>query len=225
MQKIMTEKERMLSEKLYIPMDEALAADCARSRRLVRLINGTTEEQAEYRVQLFKELFGRTGENLWVEPPFHCDYGCHISVGENFYANFDCIILDVCDVTIGDNVFLAPRVCIYTAGHPIDAGVRRRQLEYGKKVVIGNDVWVGGNTVINPGITIGDNVVIGSGSVVTKDIPSGVIAAGNPCRVLRPVTEEDTRYWEELEREYRRDRGGLRHRERWKSGRFPERFS
>ena len=155
MQKIMTEKERMLSEKLYIPMDEALAADCARSRRLVRLINGTTEEQAEYRVQLFKELFGRTGENLWVEPPFHCDYGCHISVGENFYANFDCIILDVCDVTIGDNVFLAPRVCIYTAGHPIDAGVRRRQLEYGKKVVIGNDVWVGGNTVINPGVTIG----------------------------------------------------------------------
>ena len=207
MQKVMTEKERMLSEKLYIPKDEALAADCARSRRLVRLINGTTEEQAEYRVQLFKELFGRTGENLWVEPPFHCDYGCHISVGENFYANFDCIILDVCDVTIGDNVFLAPRVCIYTAGHPIDAGVRRRQLEYGKKVVIGNDVWVGGNTVINPGVTMGDNVVIGSGSVVTKDIPSGVIAAGNPCRVLRPITEEDTRYWEELEREYRRDRG------------------
>ena len=207
MQKIMTEKERMLSEKLYIPMDEALAADCARSRRLVRLINGTTEEQAEYRVQLFKELFGRTGENLWVEPPFHCDYGCHISVGENFYANFDCIILDVCDVTIGDNVFLAPRVCIYTAGHPIDAGVRRRQLEYGKKVVIGNDVWVGGNTVINPGVTIGDNVVIGSGSVVTKDIPSGVIAAGNPCRVLRPVTEEDSRYLEEVERAYRRDRG------------------
>ena len=131
MQKIMTEKERMLSEKLYIPMDEALAADCARSRRLVRLINGTTEEQAEYRVQLFKELFARTRENLWV----------------------------------------------------------------------------GGNTVINPGVTIGDNVVIGSGSVVTKDIPSGVIAAGNPCRVLRPVTEEDTGYWEELEREYRRDRG------------------
>ena len=127
----MTEKERMLSEKLYIPQDEELAADCARSRRLVRLINGTTEEQAEYRVQLFKELFARTRENLWV----------------------------------------------------------------------------GGNTVINPGVTIGDNVIIGSGSVVTKDIPSGVIAAGNPCRVLRPVTEEDTRYWEELEREYRRDRG------------------
>ena len=195
MQKIMTEKERMLSEKLYIPMDEALAADCARSRRLVRLINGTTEEQAEYRVQLFKELFGRTGENLWVEPPFHCDYGCHISVGENFYANFDCIILDVCDVTIGDNVFLAPRVCIYTAGHPIDAGVRRRQLEFGKKVVIGNDVWVGGNTVINPGVHIGNNVVIGSGSVVTKDIPDNAIAVGNPCRVIRYITEEDRKYY------------------------------
>ena len=132
MQKIMTEKERMLSEKLYIPMDEALAADCARSRRLVRLINGTTEEQAEYRVQLFKELFGRTGENLWVEPPFHCDYGCHISVGENFYANFDCIILDVCDVTIGDNVFLGPQgLYLYCrASHrrrstPQAAGVRK----------------------------------------------------------------------------------------------------
>ena len=207
MQKIMTEKERMLSEKLYIPMDEALAADCARSRRLVRLINGTTEEQAEYRVQLFKELFGRTGENLWVEPPFHCDYGCHISVGENFYANFDCIILDVCDVTIGDNVFLAPRVCIYTAGHPIDAGVRRRQLEYGKKVVIGNDVWGGrkyrhqsrshhwgqcGHWFRFRGY---------EGHSIRRH------CGRDPCRVLRPVTEEDTRYWEELEREYRRDRG------------------
>ena len=130
MQKVMTEKERMLSEKLYIPMDEALAADCARSRRLVRLINGTTEEQAEYRVQLFKELFGRTGENLWVEPPFHCDYGCHISVGENFYANFDCIILDVCDVTIGDNIFPQGLYLYRRASHrrrstPQTAGIRK----------------------------------------------------------------------------------------------------
>ena len=125
MQKVMTEKERMLSEKLYIPKDEALAADCARSRRLVRLINGTTEEQAEYRVQLFKELFGRTGENLWVEPPFHCDYGCHISVGENFYANFDCIILDVCDVTLSlIHIFFSPRgslVCVHRKLKPTGA--------------------------------------------------------------------------------------------------------
>lgn len=203
----MTEKELMLSEQLYIAKDDELAADFARSRRLTRLINTATEEQAEYRIQLFKELFQKTGENIWVEPPFHCDYGCHISVGENFYANYDCIIIDVCDVTIGNNVFFGPRVCIYTAGHPIDAQIRNRQLEYGKKIMIGNDVWVGGNTVINPGVSIGDNVVIGSGSVVTKNIPSGVVAAGNPCKVIRMITEEDTKYWQEKAQEYQRNRG------------------
>lgn len=202
----MTEKELMLSEQLYIAKDEELAVDCARSRRLTRLINTSTEEQAEYRVQLFRELFGKTGKEFWVEPPFRCDYGSHICVGENFYANCDCIILDVCHVIIGDNVFFGPRVCVYTAGHPIDPVIRGMQLEYGRKVVIGNDVWVGGNTVINPGVTIGDNVVIGSGSVVTKDIPSGVVAAGNPCRVIRPVTEEDGRYWGKLAEEYRKNR-------------------
>lgn len=191
----MTEKERMLSGQIYIADDEELAADMQRSRRLTRLLNATTEEQREYRIQLFKELFGTTGENLWVEPPFHCDYGSHIHVGENFYANYDCLILDVCDVTIGNNVFFAPRVNIYTAGHPIDAEVRNQQMEFGKKVSIGNDVWIGGNTIINPGVHIGDNVVIGSGSVVTKDIPSGVVAAGNPCRVIREITEKDREYW------------------------------
>lgn len=199
----MTEKELMLSEQLYIAKDDELAADFARSRKLTRLINTSTEEQMEYRIQLFKELFGATGENIWVEPPFHCDYGCHIFIGENFYANYDCIIIDVCDVTIGNNVFFAPRVCIYTAGHPIDAKIRNTQLEYGKKVSIGNDVWIGGNTVINPGVSIGDNVVIGSGSVVTKDIPSGVVAAGNPCKVIRPITQEDEIYWSKQAEKYK----------------------
>lgn len=142
-----------------------------------------------------------------MEPPFHCGCGCHIPVGENFYINFDCIIPDVRDVTIGDNVFLAPGVCIYTAEHPIDTEARYRRLEHGKKAVTGDDVWMGRNTVINPGVAIGDNVIIGSGSMVTKDIPFSIIAAGNPYRALRSVIEEDTRYWEELEREYRRDRG------------------
>ena len=196
----------MLSEQMYIPCDEELAADCARSRKLTRLINTSTEEQAEYRVTLFRELFAKAGRDLWIEPPFRCDYGCHISVGDNFYANFDCIILDVCSVTIGDRVYFGPRVCVYTAGHPIDAEVRAMQLEYGRRVSIGSDVWVGGNTVINPGVTIGDNVVIGSGSVVTKDIPSGVIAVGNPCRVLRPITEEDKKYWMRQAEEYRINR-------------------
>lgn len=203
----MTEKELMLSGQLYIARDEELGRDNAKSRRLTRLINTSTEEQGEYRIQLFRELFGKTGENFWIEPPFRCDYGCNTIIGENFFANYDCIILDVCRVSIGDNVFFGPRVSIYTASHPIDAAVRSTQLEFGKEVNIGNDVWVGGNTVINPGVSIGDNVVIGSGSVVTKDIPSGVIAAGNPCRIIREITQEDKTYWEQQADIYRKNKG------------------
>ena len=198
----MKEKDRMLAGKLYIAMDEELVNDMKKSRRLTRLYNTTTEEQQDYRKELLKELFESTKENYYIEPPFRCDYGCNISIGNNFYANYDCVILDVNKVVIGDNVFFAPRVSVFTAGHPIDAEIRNMQLEYGKPVFIGNDVWVGGNTVINPGVTIGDNVVIGSGSVVTKDIPSGVVAAGNPCRVIRKINEEDKKYWEKLKNEY-----------------------
>lgn len=198
----MKEKDRMLAGKLYIAMDKELVNDMKKSRRLTRLYNTTTEEQQDYRKELLKELFESTKENYYIEPPFRCDYGCNISIGNNFYANYDCIILDVNKVVIGDNVFFAPRVSVFTAGHPIDAEIRNMQLEYGKPVFIGNDVWVGGNTVINPGVTIGDNVVIGSGSVVTKDIPSGVVAAGNPCRVIRKINEEDKKYWEKLKNEY-----------------------
>lgn len=128
---------------------------------------------------------------------FFCDYGCNISIGDNFYANYDCIMLDVNKITIGDNVFMAPRVCVYTAGHPIDKDVRNAQLEYGYSVTIGNDVWIGGNTVINPGVTIGNNVVIGSNSVVTHDIPDGVVACGNPCRVIRKITDDDALFWKQ----------------------------
>lgn len=198
----MSEKERMLAGKLYIAKDERLAKDNKQSRVLTRLFNNSTEEQAEYRVQLLKELFESTGEKFHIEPPFRCDYGCHISIGENFYANYDCIMVDVCKITIGNNVMFGPRVSVFTAGHPIDAEVRDKQLEFGKPIKIGNSVWVGGNTVINPGVTIGDDVVIGSGSVVTKDIPSGVIAVGNPCRVLREITEEDKVYWNTKQAEY-----------------------
>lgn len=198
----MTEKEKMLSGNLYMANDQELKADVKKSRMLIRLFNNTTEEQKEYRAELLKELFKKTGDNIYIEPSFKCDYGCNISVGNNFYANFDCIILDVCNVDIGENVFFAPRVCIYTAGHPIDAEVRNTGLEFGKPVKIGNDVWVGGSTVINPGVNIGSNVVIGSGSVVTKDIPDNAIAVGNPCRVLREITEEDKIYWEKKKEEY-----------------------
>lgn len=198
----MTEKERMLSGQLYIAKDDELAKDNAKARKLTRLINTATEEQAEYRLQLFRELFGGVGNTFWIEPPFRTDYGCNTYIGDNFYANYDCIFIDVAKIEIGNNVFFGPRVCLYTAGHPIDAEIRNKQLEYGKRIKIGNDVWVGGNTVINPGVTIGDNVVIGSCSVVTKDIPSGVIAAGVPCRVIREITDADKAYWKEQAEAY-----------------------
>lgn len=193
----MTQKELMLSGKLYKPVGDAeLAKDFMRARQLTRKFNAMTEDQMEERKAIIRELFGHTGKNVHIEQSFHCDYGSNISVGDNFYANYDCIFLDVCPITIGNHVFFAPRVSIYTAGHPVDADIRREELEFGRPVVIGNDVWVGGNTVINPGVTIGDGTVIGSGSVVTKDIPSGVVAAGNPCRVIRNITAKDKAYWQ-----------------------------
>ncbi len=203
----MTEKELMLSGQLYIAKDEELARDNMKARKLTRLINNLTEDQPEEMLRLFRELLGSVGENFWITPPYRTDYGCNTYIGDNFYANYDCIIIDVARVFIGNDVFFGPRVCVYTAGHPIDAEVRNTQLEYGKEVRIGNSVWVGGNTVINPGVTIGSNVVIGSGSVVTKDIPDGVVAAGVPCKVIRKITEEDRRCWKEQEAQYKRNKG------------------
>jgi len=199
---MMSEKERMLAGKLYIADDPKLIKDFKKARALTRRFNNSTEEQTEYRKQLLQELFEATGENIHIEPPFRCDYGNNITVGENFYANFDCIILDVCKVKIGQNVMFGPRVNIFTAGHPIDAEVRNTQLEYGKPVTIGDNVWVGGNVVINLGVSIGDNAVIGSGAVVTKDIPPNVVAVGNPCRILREITAEDKNYWANQRAEY-----------------------
>ena len=183
----MTEKEKMLAGELYVASDPILTAERQNARRLTRLYNATTECEQSKRQELIKQLFGSAGEEVFIEPTFRCDYGYNIKVGNGFYANFDCIILDVCEVSIGDNVFFAPRVNIYTATHPLEAEARNTLLEYGKPVAIGNNVWIGGNAVVNPGVTIGNNVVIGSGSVVTRDIPDNVVAAGNPCRVLRVI--------------------------------------
>lgn len=194
--RMMTMKERMTNGLLYRVDDEIFAA-VMRSRKLVRLFNTTTEEQGDYRKQLLKALFGATGENLYIEPTFRCDIGSNISVGNNFLANFDCIILDVCPVTIGENVLFGPRVGVYTPMHPMDAAGRATMVEYGKPVSIGDNVWIGGSVVINGGVTIGSNTVIGSGSVVTKAIPAGVFAAGNPCRVIREINAEDTARWEQ----------------------------
>lgn len=201
----MNQKVRMLAGELYTPFgDEALQADYKKCKRLLRLFNATTEEETQKREQILTELLGAAGENPHIEPPFYCDYGCNVFVGKNFYANYDCIILDENKITIGDNVLLGPRVCIFAAQHPIDPDVRRLGVETSAPVTIGNDVWIGGNTVINPGVHIGNNVIVGSGSVVTKDIPDNVIAFGNPCRVYRKISGEDRRFWKEKLREYRR---------------------
>lgn len=202
----MTEKERMLAGKLYIAESPELAKEAANRAALLRKIHATDDPNTLQ--GLFRELLGSVGERFWIQPTFYCDYGSHIHIGERFYANYGCVMLDVCDITIGNDVLLAPRVCIYTAAHPIDPTVRNSGLEYGKPVTIGSSVWIGGNAVINPGVTIGDNVIIGSGSVVTKDIPSNVIAAGNPCRVLRPITEEDRAYWTAQAEEYYAEQRG-----------------
>lgn len=192
----------MLSGKLYIARDDELLKENLNARILTRKFNNSKPEEYDLRAEILAQLLEKTGDNYYIEPPFHCDYGKNITVGNNFYANFDCLFLDVNKIIIGNNVMLGPRVCLYTAGHPIDAEIRNSQLEYGKPIIIGNDVWIGGSVIINPGITIGNNVVIGSGSVVTKDIPSGVIAAGNPCKVIRKINEKDKEYWEAQKNAY-----------------------
>jgi len=182
-----SEKEKMINGELYCAADPQLAQERERARKLTRLYNQTLETEYEKRVRLLKELFGSTGNNVYVEPNFRCDYGYNIHVGENFYMNFDCVILDVCEVRIGDNCLVGPGVHIYTATHPLHPQERNTGLEYGKPVRIGHNVWIGGRAVINPGVNIGDNVVIASGAVVTKDVPSNVIVGGNPAKIIKRI--------------------------------------
>lgn len=160
--------------------------------------NQTTPYEMEKRQEIIKSLFGSTKGFFYLEPSIKVDYGRNIHLGENFYSNFDTVFLDVAPIVFGDNVYVAPRCCFYTAGHPIDSTVRNMDFEYGTPIRIGSNVWIGGSVVVNPGVTIGSNVVIGSGSVVTKDIPSNVIAAGNPCKVIREITNEDKLRWEKI---------------------------
>ena len=189
----MTEKEKMIKGRAYLAFGEELAGERKRAKELVYRFN--TLYPAEERSGLLTELFGELGEGYWIEAPFRCDYGYNIRAGKNLYINYNCVILDCSPVTIGDNVMFGPNVSLFAAGHPVHPEPRTAGWEYGQPITIGSRVWVGGNTVINPGVTIGENSVIGSGSVVTKDIPSNVIAAGNPCRVLREITEEDKQYY------------------------------
>ena len=189
----MTHRERRDRQMPYIA-DESVFEEMIRARHLLSRLNTMDRCDFEGIRQVIRALL-QTEEDPIINPPFYCDYGNHIQVGKNFFANYNCTILDVGKVTFGDNCFLAPNVAIYTAGHPIHPDARNSMYEYGIDVTIGHNVWIGGNAVICPGVTIGDNCVIGAGSVVTKDVPAWSIAAGNPARVIRKITEEDKQYY------------------------------
>ena len=186
-----TEKQKMLDAELYDPLDPQLVADRLRTRLLIKELNDTREDQTEERTRVLKELIPNAGPGLWLQPPFYCDYGFNMIVGERVFFNFNCVVLDVTYVKIGSRTLFGPNVQVYTATHPIDPQERSSGVEYAKPITIGEDVWVGGSAVICPGVTIGDRTIIGAGSVVTRDIPSDVFAAGNPCRVIRPIAPAD----------------------------------
>lgn len=181
-------------EQLPYISDESVFEEQKNARRILQRLNTIDRSDFDGISEIVKELFGKSN-GAFINPPFYCDYGKHIEVGKNFFANYNCTILDVAKVKIGDNCMLAPNVAIYTAGHPVHPDTRNTMYEYGIEVTIGDNVWVGGNTVICPGIKIGSNSVIGAGSVVTKDIPEWCIAAGNPCKVIRKITEDDIKYY------------------------------
>ncbi len=187
----MSELQKMLAGELYDPSDPELQRRRAHARELCWKLNATSEQEAELRRSLQQQLFGSGGDSISVQPPFFCDYGSNIHAGQRVYFNFNCVVLDVCEVHIGEFTLFGPAVQIYTATHPLDAAARRKA-ELAKPIVIGSDCWVGGGAIILPGVQIGNGTVIGAGSVVTKNVPSGVLAAGNPCRVLRELTDQDT---------------------------------
>lgn len=182
----MTEREKMIQGSNYNPGDNELVEGRDNARRLTRILNNSTEKEIDKRKEVIKELLGSTGSKYYIEPPFRCDYGYNIHIGEGFYSNFDCVMLDVCEIRIGKNCFIAPGVHIYTATHPLNP-FERLKYEFGKPVTIGDNVWIGGHATINPGVRIGDNVVIASGSVVTKDVPDNVVVGGNPAKIIKDI--------------------------------------
>lgn len=186
-----TEREKMLRGELYDASDPQLVQERRRARRLLKQFNESAPDEQARRQALLAELLGVVGEGVTIEPPFHCDYGSHIQLGQGVFLNFNCIILDCNVVRIGDRTQLGPAVQIYAATHPLAAAERIKGPELGYPITIGRNVWIGGGAIIGPGVTIGDNTTIGAGSVVVKDIPANVFAAGNPCRVIRELTAAD----------------------------------
>ena len=198
----MTEREKMVAGMLYDSADQELQDLRERCVHLCKKFNDLSELRAAEQKEVLKELLGSVGEHLWIRPPLRLDYGCNVYLG-NVSINFNCTMLDVAPIHIGDNVQIGPNVSFFTASHPLlakernaqfDETGRRYTLEYGKPITVEDNVWIGGGTIINGGVTIGHDTVIGAGSVVTKDIPAGVVAAGVPCRVIRPLTEEDSMF-------------------------------
>ena len=182
-----SEKEKMLNGETYNAYDEELVMERIETRKSIRELNDICEDKPEKREAKIREIFGKAGKNTYVESHFKCDYGYNINVGDNFYANFDCVFLDVCRIEIGDNCFFFLCVHIYTATHPLDAAERTSGVEFAKPVKIGDNVWIGGRSVINPGVTIGNNVVVASGSVVVKDIPDNVLVGGCPAKIIKKI--------------------------------------
>jgi len=186
-----SEKDKMLNQEYYICWDEALTAEREVAKDLLFEFNKMKPSQRNERSQIIDKLFHAVGENAWIESPFNCDYGSNISVGDNFYANTNCTILDCAKVTIGNNVLIGPNVGLYTPNHAMDAEERKAGYERSLPITIGDNVWLGGSVTVVPGVTVGNNTIIGAGSVVTKDIPANVVAAGVPCKVIRTITEKD----------------------------------
>ncbi len=182
-----SEKDKMLAGELYDPGDDRLVAERSRARLLLKALNDSGPGDKLERGRLLRDLFAAVGEGTSIEPPFYCDYGSNITLGAKVFFNFNCVVLDVARVTIGNNVLFGPMVQVYTATHPMNADVRRKGLELGEPIEIDDDVWIGGGAIVCPGVRIGTRAVIGAGSVVTKDVPEGVFAAGNPCRVVREL--------------------------------------
>ncbi|WP_166840251.1 sugar O-acetyltransferase [Rheinheimera pleomorphica] len=185
-----TEKQKMLSGQWYNPLDKQLSAERLAARKLQQQFNHSAPDDEVLRQQLLKQWLPNSGKHFYIEPPFYCDYGYNINTGNKVFFNFNCVVLDVAPVNIGNNVFFGPAVQIYTVNHPLDAAERRTLLEQAMPVTIGDDVWIGGAVVILPGITIGKGAVVAAGSVVTKDVPAGVLAGGNPCKVLKVLATD-----------------------------------
>lgn len=183
----MTEKEKMLAGELYDPLDQQLTEERLQARLLLKKLNDSAEDQVGERKKILEALLPNTGENLWIQPPFYCDYGSNLYLGDKVFFNFNCVVLDVTKVQIGSRTLIGPNVQIYTATHPLNFKERAAGVEFAKPINIGEDVWIGGSAVICPGVSIGDRTVIGAGSVVTKDLPADVFAAGNPCKIIREL--------------------------------------